>query len=162
MTKLKLLSIAVVGLLILNLCIVGFLFLRKPPARLQGPPPSEIDGPRNRIVEILHLDHEQVLEYEKLIDQHKNTIKLLNDSISVAKSNLYHTLIGENLIAKNSLVNKIASLQKEIENAHYDHFSKIKKLCKPEQLEYFTELTAELSNFFGLARSTPQPQGRRP
>lgn len=162
MTKLKLLSIAVIGLLILNVCIVGFLFLRRPPARLQGPPPFEVDGPKNKIVEILQLDREQVVEYEKLIDQHKNAIKLLDDSIKETKSNLYKTLAEEDSFMKDSLINKLTTLQKEIETTHYDHFSKIRKLCKPEQLEHFNRLTHELANFFGSTKEDARPRMERP
>lgn len=162
MTKLKLLSISVIGLLILNVCIVGFLFLRRPPAQLQGPPPFEVDGPKNKIVEVLQLDREQVLEYEKLIDHHKKAIKLLDDSIKVTKSNLYKTLAEEDSSMKDSLIIRLSTLQKEIETTHYDHFLKVRKLCKPEQLDRFNRLTHELANFFGSKKEGARPMMERP
>jgi periplasmic protein CpxP/Spy len=47
-------------------------------------------------------------------------------------------------------------LQKKIEAVHYNHFKEIKKLCKPDQAEYFESLTGELADFF-----SPEREGRR-
>jgi periplasmic protein CpxP/Spy len=157
MSKLKLLSIAVIGLLILNLCVVAFLLLRKPPL-----PPDEgaafaKDAPRKKIIELLHFDNEQVKQYEELILQHRESVKFLRDDMRETKSNLYHTLNEENSANKDSLINELGTLQEKIEAVHYDHFMKIKKLCRPNQAEYFESLTGELVDFFN-----PEKEGRRP
>jgi periplasmic protein CpxP/Spy len=152
MSKIKLLSIAVIGLLILNLCIVSFLFLRKPLRphdRSNGRPPFEHGGPRNEIIEGLRFDSVQVRKYEILIDEHQESIKALNDSVRNVKSMLYQTLNAENNTAKDSLIEKLGSLQISIERTHYEHFAEIKKLCKPDQLSDFEALTKRLAGFFG-------------
>jgi len=160
MSKIKLLSIAVIGLLVLNLGIVGFLFLRKPlmpHERPNGRPPFESPGPQNEIIASLHFDSIQVRQYEILIDEHRESIKALNDSIRNVKSLLYQTLNDENDSDKDSLIEKLGSLQKNIERTHYEHFAEIKKLCKPDQLNDFEELTNRLAGFF----SRPDQQQRR-
>ncbi len=159
MSKIKLLTLAVVGLLVMNLCIVGFLFFRNPPHLQGGPPPFEEGGPKRRIIEMLHFDEGQVREYEKLIDQHMVSIKELNEQIRDTKSNLYQTLHAEkgDSNKKDSLFNQLGALQKEIETIHYAHFMEIKKLCKPDQSEYFNTLINYLADFFNTGKD-----GRRP
>ncbi|MFM9839818.1 MAG: hypothetical protein ACKVOQ_16250 [Cyclobacteriaceae bacterium] len=142
---------AVIALLVMNLALIGFLFLRKPPLPPEGRPPIAKEGPKNKIIEQLHFDAEQVIQYQKLIDEHKSSIKILRDDIRDTKSQLYQTL-NEEGVRNDSLIIKLGDLQKNIETTHYNHFQEIKKLCKPDQLEYFNALTGELSNFFNTEK----------
>jgi hypothetical protein len=152
MSKLKLLTIVVFLLLAINFLLVGFLFLKRPP---HGRPLDRI-GPKDRIIEILHLEKDQVEQYEKLIGQHRTSIKLLNDRIQETKSSLYQTLQNENGTVKDSLISELGALQKEIEAIHYNHFIEIKKLCRADQLDNFNELTDDLADFFSPEnRPTP-------
>lgn len=155
MSRERLLAIAVIGLLLINVCTVGFFFFAKPPHLPGGPPPFGRMEPKNQIVESLHFDQQQIVEYEKLIAQHRQTIRELNDRIHEAKSSLYQSLSNENGTVKDSLISKLGSLQKQIETTHYNHFKDIKALCKPEQLDDFNELTGRLAHFFG---PKPDPQ----
>ena len=151
MSKIKLLTIAVVGLLLINISVVAFLFFRKaplPPMPTPGRPGIEQTGPKNIIVEKLHFDKGQVALYEVLIEQHQGKIRPLNDSISLAKKELYATLNSENFAGKDALIARLGLLQRQVELTHYEHFTGIKAICKPEQKEYFDELTKELAMFF--------------
>jgi periplasmic protein CpxP/Spy len=156
MSKLKLLSIAVIGLLVMNLCLAGFLLLRKPPLPPVRGASFANDAPKKKIIELLHFDNEQVTQYEALIKHHRESIRTLRDNLRETKSNLYHTLNEENSADKDSLTNELGALQKKIEAVHYNHFMEIKKLCKPDQLGYFNTLTDELADFFN-----PEKEGRR-
>ena len=158
MSKIKLLTIAVIGLMIVNLGMVAFLLLRKPPHPMEGRPPMEQDGPKKIIIDKLHFDKEQAAQYEELINQHQVAIKALNDSIKDAKNELYSSLTNENFSGKDSLIAKLGLLQKQVELTHYDHFAAIKKLCKPDQLEDYTSLTKEISRFF----TPPKKEGVPP
>lgn len=154
MSKLKLLTIAVFFLLAINFLLVGFLFLRRPPHAS----PLDRIGPKNRIIEILHFEKDQVVEYEKLIGHHRTSIKLLNDRIQETKGSLYQTLKGENTKIKDSLINELTALQKEIETIHYNHFIDIKRLCRPDQLDNFSELTEDLADFFNPENRPAPPK----
>ena len=160
MSKTKLLSIAVIGLLVHNLSLSGFHFLRKPirpKDRPIGQAPPERFRLQNEIIASLRFDDIQVKKYEVLIDEHQESVKALNDSIRNVKSLLYQMLNSENDAAKDSLITKIGSLQKNIERTHYEHFVEIKKLCNTDQLRNFEELTTRLAGFFG---STDQNRPR--
>ena len=165
MSKTKLLTIAVIGLLIINIAVVGFLILKKsphprdgrPPIAEEGMHPSGQDGPKNIIIEKLHFDKEQAAQYENLIKQHQALIKSLNDSIKDAKNDLYSSLTNENFTGKDSMIAKLGLLQKQVELTHYEHFAAIKKLCRPEQLENYALLTKELSRFFASGKNNQRP-----
>lgn len=159
MTKIKLLSIAVVGLLLINIGILTFLFLSKPVHMPGDGPMGKKGGPQSVIIERLHFDKEQVVQYEKLIDLHQQTIRELDGQIREIKNQLYATLADETDKNKDSLQNKLGEIQRQIESVHYHHFEEIQKLCKPGQLEYFKSLTGELAKFFAPGKkSLPPPR----
>ncbi|OAQ38254.1 hypothetical protein A5893_15790 [Pedobacter psychrophilus] len=146
MSKLKLLTIAVIGLLILNFSVLGFLFLHQPPH------PERRDdvgnGPKNIIIQKLNFDEKQIADYQILIDEHQTKLKSLRDQVRDTKQLLYKQLNTNNITYSNELENKLGILQTEIEQTHYQHFLQIKKLCKPNQLKNYQELTQELSQLF--------------
>jgi hypothetical protein len=157
MEKTKLLTITVIGLLLLNLGTLSFLFLNgknhKLPHEGGRPQPKEI------IIEKLHLDAAQQKEYVKLIQWHRSEIRELDDNIRQAKNELYMQLSQAevNVKAKDSLIILINSNQKQIEETHFKHFEDIKKLCHKDQLEDFNELTEELSRIF-TPNKPPRPR----
>lgn len=157
MSKLKLLSIGVIGLLVINIAVVGLLLMKKPPH-----PPGERngmrqEGPKNIIIERLHFDKDQIAQYEKLIDEHQSAIRTTDDSIRMTKNDLYQTLNNESFADKDSLLARLSLLKKQIELIHYNHFTQLKKLCKPNQLNAFNDLTKDLARFFAPRKKGPPP-----
>ena len=165
MSKIKLLTIAAIGLLLVNIGIVAFLLMKKQPVPPRGRPPMgqhdgppmKKDGPKKIIAERLHFDKEQVAAYDKLIAEHQVAVKTLDDSIMLSKNNLYQSLQSETFAGKDSLVNRLGALQKQVELIHYEHFAAIKNLCKPDQLKNFNKLTNELSRFFAAGKKDGPP-----
>lgn len=166
MTKTKLLSIAVIGLLLINIAIVCFLMFKKTPhladgrrpMHEKGLPPEKQDRPKNIIIERLQFDKQQEIAYEELIKQHQMVVKSFNDSIKITKKDLYQTLGSVSFAGKDSIINRLVVLQREIELAHYDHFTALKKICKHEQLENFKNLSTELAFLFGAKNNPPRPK----
>jgi len=159
MSKIKLLTIAVLLLLLANIGLVTFLVLNKPP---HMPPPRmgmNEQEPKRIIIEKLHFNENQIAQYESLIDEHKQKMQLLTDNFKQTKNNLYNTLADDNGVTKDSLINQLAVLQSKIESTHYNHFIAIKKICLPNQLANFNELSKELSTFFSPdKKNRNQPQ----
>lgn len=153
MSKLKILQIAVIGLLLINMTALALLFFGRPGHSLHDR--SGREGPADIIIERLHFDQQQVQAYDKLIHQHRSAIRRLDAEIRETKNALYNTLTNDSLQAKDSLQVKLGALQKEIETVHYDHFLDIKKLCKPSQAGYFIELTHDLAGYFSPGKNRP-------
>jgi len=155
MSKLKLLTIAVIGLLMINLGIIAWLFFQKPAA--PGRRPIDGEGPKLLIIDRLNFDMEQVAAYEVLIKAHQSAIRQTEDSIRIAKNQLYATLTATEPVGKDLLITKLSDLQKQIEQIHYNHFTDIRKLCKPDQLDDFNRLTEDLAHFFNQGKKRPPP-----
>ncbi len=155
MSKVRLLSAAVVLLLATNFVALFLLVSRS------GPHPNRkfgaSDEPKMIIIEKLHFDEAQIRQYEKLIDQHRSEVRVIESKIRDAKTSLYQTLLEQDPSKKDGLENSLAHLQMQMEAVHYDHFLAIKKLCKPAQLIYFEALTKELANFFKMGKKMPPP-----
>ena len=147
-----------IALLLINIAIVGFLLLRKPPRSAHGKPRVEFGGPKEIIIERLDFDAQQTAAYEQLITAHRTSIKILEDSIGLLKNNLYQTLQNETSSAKDVFINQLGDLQMKIELVHYNHFLAIKQLCNPDQLNKFNKLTIELAHFFANRKDAAPPQ----
>lgn len=154
MTKIKLLTIAVIALLGINILMVSWFFMQKPDRNNLSSFPKPPVGPKMIIIDQLKLDQDQVAKYEVLIKEHRLMIRNLNDTISLTKKALYETLKNKNVKNQDSLIEKIASLHRDIETTHYKHFVDIRKLCKPSQIGNFNRLTEDLASYF-----TPQRKG---
>lgn len=156
MERTKLLTITIIGLLLINLATLGFLFLNGP--KPGGMPHEGSRQPKEIIIEKLHFDANQQKEYEKLILWHRGKIDQLDDSIRQTKNTLYSGLSESdiNTKTKDSLITLLNAYQKQVEETHFKHFEDIKKLCKPDQQEDFMALTTELSRIFA-----PRPRQPR-
>lgn len=151
MDKSKFLIFSVIFLLLLNFTTIGFvLFSNHENINRHRPNPREI------VIEKLHFNENQQIEYQKLINWHRAEIVKMENQIHNNKQLLYRMLLNDEFEKKqcDSLINSLAECQKQIEATHFKHFQDIKKLCKKEQLSDFNDLTEQLSKIFN--------QGKRP
>ncbi|WPV69975.1 hypothetical protein [Chitinophaga sp. LS1] len=157
MSKIKLLSIAVVGLLVLNLGTLAFLFFTRPYPMDEPERNFHRDGPKRIIIERLHFDNGQVAQYEMLIAAHRKRIGELDDQIRQAKNYLYSSLAEVSIWQRDSLMVRLGELQQQVESTHYEHLVEIKKLCRPEQLPYFKLLSRDFAKLFRPGKIIPPP-----
>lgn len=157
MNRTKLLTIAVIGLLLLNFGILGVMFFGKSSHPPMHPPHGGLkgEGPKQIIIERLHLDATQQKEYELLVVEHRSKTDELHEASKKLHDELFSLLKGDTINQKqsDSLVLEIANNQKALEDLNFDHFNTIKKLCKGDQVGYFNELVDELGQLFA-------PKGR--
>lgn len=153
MERNKLLTIAVIGLLLLNAATIGFLLLRKPPH-----PMKERGGPASLIIERLHFDSNQEVEFRKLAKTHHEAFKKLQE-VSIETHQDYYALMKLDAIDANqvdSLRQIMAENQQSIDKLNFEHFLDIKNLCNAEQRKLFNEFADEIG---GLFNHQP-PRGR--
>lgn len=144
MNKTKLLTAAVIVLFLLNIGIISFLLMNKPPR----PGGRDGEGPKRIIIERLRLDKEQIDQYDQLIKEHQQSIRTLSNEIVSIKNQLYRSLSSSDTLLEDSLVNRLGEVQQQIEHAHIRHFIGIRKLCRPEQLPDYELLTRDLGEYF--------------
>jgi protein CpxP len=159
MNKIKLLTFSVIGLLFLNIGIIGFLYF----SRTADINDKFNQKPREIISEKLHFDANQIKSYDQLIEIHKDKIDSLNSKSKKIKFELYSQLKLKtiNTIEKNRLINEMVNNQKEIENTYFQHFLDIKSLCKKDQIGAFNSLTNELGKMFSK-QSKQISEGNQP
>lgn len=152
MSKVKLLSLLAAVLFLINLVLIGFLFLK--PGK-HGPG----EGPKKLIIERLNLNREQVVQYEALIREHRKSIHQADRELREAKNQLYQTLSHHATDSLQQLMlEKTAKIHQHIEEIHYRHFQDIRALCSPEQLPAFDSLRRDLSKLFsGPPHPRPRP-----
>lgn len=142
MKKVKILIFFSVGLCIINLLLIWFLIS-------QNPEKGKHSEPKQIIIERLHFDEQQIMDYEKLIGWHKTNMGKSEEKMRELKNTLYANLGNPN---KNndsdSLINELGNLQKEIEQINYTHFQDMQQLCKPEQQQAFNALSLDIAKLF--------------
>lgn len=161
MERTKLLTLAVVGLLLLNLLTIGFLFLKPdgPPQPEQAPGRPGAEGPAAVIIERLHMDANQQAHYRQLVQAHQEKTRTLNQKTA----QLYRTYYGlleaptYDVQQANSMSQQIADNQRAIAQLNFDHFNQIKSLCRPDQLADFNRLVSELARLFGRQQRPQRP-----
>jgi hypothetical protein len=146
MNKTKVLTIAVIALFLINIVTLSFL-------SFNGPKNNDRKQPKEIVIHKLGFDKNQITEYEILIKNHKTNINRLDNQIKNSKNKLYQQLnLPENKVVTDSILNSLNLYKSEIELVHFNHFLDIKKICKPEQLDNYNELTQELSKIFAPKR----------
>ncbi|MCW3084189.1 MAG: hypothetical protein JWP12_1555 [Bacteroidetes bacterium] len=155
MNRTKLLTITVLGLLLINISMLCVLIIHRPhhpPMGEMNGPPGE--GPKRIIIARLHFDDAQQQRYQVLIDEHRKKMRELNDATRKLHDSLF-TLLKDATIDQakaDTLMQQIAANQKQTDELNFDHFQKIKSICKPEQLKDFNELVEELGALFAPGR----------
>lgn len=103
--------------------------------------------PKLIIIEKLGFDQNQINAYDKLIAEHRSSIRKHETSLNKAKETLYKQLnVSEH--NNDSIYAIIASEHQKIEEINFSHFEDIKALCKKEQMPKFESLTKELADLF--------------
>ncbi len=108
--------------------------------------------PKFLIIKELQFNDAQVATYENYILEHKSQIKKEQNQLIELKKKLYNTLnFNENRTENEQIIEQIAQHYKNIERINYQHFVKIKNLCKTEdQKQRFKTLSQKLAELFLL------------
>lgn len=142
----KLSKYLIIGLIVLNLCLIAFILM----PRNGRPPFGKPEGPKNIIIEKLNLDKSQINAYEVLIAAHRRDISNAQENQNNLKKQLYLLLSNkvENTNQKDSLLLLLADNQRQTELIHYNHFNEIKLICRPNQMQAYHQLVLELQQLF--------------
>lgn len=171
--KNKILSAAVVILLMINLGILGLLWFERspkiPPERMNQMdsrhPPERMPpdgGPKEFLIRELKLNDKQTQDFLKLVDEHQTDMKRLRDKIRNEKTQLWDNISKSSTEASNSetIASEIANDQKQIELVTFRHFQKVRELCDDTQKKKFDEVIKEALNMMG-PNNPPSPPGPR-
>ena len=150
MEKTKLLTFAVVALLLLNLGTLGYLILQFP--HRGGPMPHGIDnkGPADFIIRELNFNELQKSEFMKLVEAHRKDTEVLQKADRENHKKLFDALESNDTIFINNALRTIGETQTNLSKITFFHFKAVRALCSPEQQNKFNSVIHE-----ALSRMAP-------
>ena len=122
----------------MSLIVISIMFVGKP----------KDQGPRDFIIESLHFDDRQVVEFDKIIHFHRNKARVTVDRKDALKRELFNTLSENKQKNTDSLIDLIGQVEMKIEKLNYAHFQDLKSICKNDQLNDFKELSRSFPYLF--------------
>lgn len=143
MNKIKFYKFLIAGLLISNIILLAFMFLKKGKR-------AKHHTPREIVIKKLNFTENQVTHYDEFIAMHSSDIAKIHKEIKGVKNQLYSNLSIEpqDSVLIDSLQRRVANVKLIAEQVHYRHFMDIKSICTPEQLPAFNILTKEMAKIF--------------
>lgn len=144
MNKITLLTVAVVGLLLLNAGLLVFMFTKRPP---MGPPRGEGKGSAaGVIIEKLKLDAQQQLQFAALRKQHRDQMEKIQEEDRESHRNYFELLKQDNPDHQkaDSLATLISEHNKQIQQVTFNHFEQLRKICTAEQKQLFDSSIDEI------------------
>jgi len=128
----KILTIAVVLLLVTNIALVAFMMMNKS-KRSEKPPGRKSTS--DMMAKELNMTEEQKKNHKLSKEEHLKKVKPLFDSIRLTKATLY-TLLKDSTVSEdviNSYCQKIGETQTAIEKLTFAHFKRKRNLFTAEQ-----------------------------
>lgn len=152
MSKIKILTVAVLLLFVLNAATLAFILFSPGPhperrCRMQGPPDAYIS-------EKLGFTGAQKEAYLVLDAGHRTRVMAIRDSMHVLRNGVFSLLLEEKTdsAAVSLLMERGCRIKSSEIQSHYEYFIGIKNLCRPDQLESYRGMIRELA-------SSPDPPG---
>jgi len=149
MKQLQFYKYATIGLLLLNVALLTFFFLRKP----NHPPRADL---KRGAIDILKLDDGQGETFFNLAKEHQQKMKVFNQSQKELLKPYFNSLVDSTGRNKNVL-DKVEQLERQKIESIYRHFQDIKSILKKEQLSVFEEFMDD-----AIKRILPESKGKSP
>ncbi len=144
----KILALSVIALIIVNLILISIIWFKRPDRR--GKNRSHRLEQRFMIREI-DFDSVQTGEYRKLVRSFRTEQRKIFEEIFQCRK-LLHESISDPTIHSDSLINKIADLEKTKEIALYQHLTSVYQLCDEGQKKKFDQIIDRTLRFRGKQR----------
>jgi hypothetical protein len=106
------------------------------------------NDPANYVIRKLDFNKQQQSYYKILIEEYQDKIKDKEDEIRKLKIGLYKDLATKSQSKKDTIINQIGELRKNIEHIQFNHFLDVKSLCNANQIDDFNNLTKEIARVF--------------
>lgn len=159
MKSTRMLSIAVVLLLITNLVLVAFMVMDKKKPGERKKPGSRTEAPAE-MVKALNMSDSQQQEYKMLKAAHFKSVQPFFDSLRISKARFFELAKQPDL--NDSLVNdfssRICSQQAELDKLTLAHYRKIRNIFNAEQQPKYDSLLKK----FWSGRGKRDSSNRKP
>jgi periplasmic protein CpxP/Spy len=143
MGNLKFYKLAIALLLLLNIGTLTFLWTHRPP--------GGGGGPFMFLVKATHMDDAQKGAYEQLRTEHRAQMNAFRANNSLLRGRLFELLATQDANAPEvqKMIDLIASSRKQEEITTFEHFRKVRGLCRPDQQAKFDAAIGEAVQSLG-------------
>ena len=138
-------------LIALNITLIVLLILGRPQYRQEG------DDPGKYLVGKLKFTEQQETAFNKLKNSHHTTVEELKIEGERLRKSFFDGLTSDFPSSyRDSIANKIAENQRQIELVTYNHFEEVKNICTPEQKVIFNDIIKEVLARLGRQEKKPR------
>lgn len=111
------------------------------------------------VIKALALDSNQQQAYQQLREEHQQQMRAIKERSRIQKEAFLDLFTKDSVTdeVRNAAIDANAAIEKEIAQATYQHFRKLRALCNAQQKEKFNEIIGQV-----LRMMSPPPGGRRP
>jgi Spy/CpxP family protein refolding chaperone len=158
MNKIKLLTIAVITLVVLNLGLLAILFAgAKNQDRPMGPD-RDTRGAERLLIEKLEFSTEQAEVFRELKKDHKEKIDEHHKTLSKSQKALFDLLKKDSIDVgrKDRIEDEIGNSLRQINELHLTHFQDIKNLGNEKQKQLFNQFIDDMSRRFVAPPGPPR------
>lgn len=157
MNRTRLLTIALLALLVLNLGTLVFLWQAREKQPGQPPPGGNA---ADFIVHALKLDDQQQKQFAALRDQHQAVVRQAREQ-DRKLHDLYFDLLKADTPDRakaDSVAGLFAIERKRIDSATFEHFRQLRGLCRDEQKKLFDNVIDQVVHMLGPKEPPPGPE----
>lgn len=158
--RIRVLSILVAILVILNVISLGYIWYAHGPMAEHGP--RDGHGPGGLVIKELGFDQKQQEVFEKLRNEHHSAMRSIGEQDRALHDELYRSLArsSDTSAYADSLIHRIAMLRIENEQLTYRHLALVRRMCTPAQQQRFDEMIAEAMARHERREGPQGPPGR--
>jgi len=153
----KNLLVIIAVLLLTNVGVLAYFLWYKKPAETAAHGGQQRD--RNGMADVLQkevgFDEGQLSKYKELRDRQRDIIRPMFDSMRVAKDGLF-SLISTPAASDSTVeaaANVIALRQRELDIKTFQHFKRVRSLCRPDQEAKYDSLLLRMFRRMGKPKS---------
>ena len=138
MKNARLYKIIILLLVIMNIATLAFMWFNRPGRERQG----DKQQTANYLIRELGLNQAQQDQYQKLRQEHRAKLNVLNERDRVLHKRFFDLLLLETAdsISMEAMANAISANRKEMEILTYEHFEMITKILNPDQKKKFDKI----------------------
>lgn len=142
----------IIVLTILNVSVIAFFLLMKPPH------PPHPRNPKQVVIERLELDSDQRQKFEELVKEFRQEMERLHNAIRTEKKTVYKKILDQPE-QKDSLLAVLSQKLIAVDENIVDHLFEIRAMLHDNQLTAFNELVNNIDRVFGPRPPKLAPPG---
>lgn len=150
------LLVIIAVLLLTNIGVLAyFLWYKKPPDMHAGGPQRDRNGMADVLQKEVGFDADQLGKYKELRDRQRDIIKPMFDSMRVAKDGLFKLISVSDVTDStvSAAADVIAKRQSELDIKTFQHFRRVRALCRPDQEAKYDSLLLHMFRRMGKSRN---------